>query len=285
MIKNVKVYKKPDKSDAFTMVLNSPTNVSNSTGFVIDKIDGLGPVDADVNMSEMAVDGDHYNSSRVGKRNIVLTLKFYSETGTGIEEVRHKSYELFPKHTPICIEVETDERTVYTKGYVEKNDPDIFSSESGNEVSILCEDPKMYGEHHTDSLTVGETTIECDGELENGVILTFTVGSAVSAPVAQEVPAFTISCSKPDGSSQSIDIFSPIGGYVAGDVITINCISGQKSVIWTDTADADHNSLNLISKNPDWITLKSGDNSIRIEDPNSALSSIVMDYDDCYEGV
>ena len=285
MIKNIKVYKKPDKSDAFTMVLNSPTNVSNSTGFVIDKIDGLGPVDADVNMSEMAIDGDHYNSSRVGKRNIVLTLKFYSETGTGIEEVRHKSYELFPKHVPIYLEVETDERTVYSVGYVEKNEPDIFSSESGNEVSILCEDPKMYGDHEEVSLSVGEETIEYEGEVESATVFEFEIGTAIIAAVSDGTPAFTLSCSKPDGTSQSIDIFTPVEGYAVGDKLRLSCLPGKKAFVWTDGADVDHNSLNLISQNPDWITLKPGNNSIRVDDPNSALSSIVMIYDNCYEGV
>ena len=122
MIKKVTVFQKSDKSDAFTMVLTNPANVSAETGFAIDSIDGLGPVEADINTTEMIIDGDIFNSARVGKRNIVMNLQFYSETGTGIEEVRQRSYTLFPTKKQIYIEVETDNRTVWTQGYVEKND-------------------------------------------------------------------------------------------------------------------------------------------------------------------
>jgi len=288
MIKKVTVFQKSDKSDAFTMVLTDPTNVSDATGFAIDKIEGLGPVDADVNMSEMAVDGDHYNSSRVGKRNIVLNLEFYSETGTGIEEVRQFSYRLFPKHKPIYIEIETDHRKCWTRGYVEKNSPDIFSENEGNEVSILCEDPKMYDSDNYNETTLiagSEVSITYTGEVEVGGYLEIEIGSNITAPPSAGVPAFTISCANPDGGAQLINIFTPADGFEAGDVIKISSISGSKKCIWTDTADADHNALNLLNQNPDWITIKPGINNIRLTDPNSAISSATFINRICFEGV
>lgn len=287
MIKNVTVYQKQDRSDAFTMVLTSPTNVTNKTGFAIDKIDGLGPVEAEINTTEMVVDGDLYNSARIGKRNIVLDLIFYSETGTGVEEVRQKSYKLFPTKKQVYIAVETDYRMVYTKGYVEKNEPDIFSDECKTQVSIICPDPKWYDMvHTTTALDINnETEIEYTGEVEVGGVLTLTIGSDVTAPVHDGVPAFTISFANPDGDAQSIDIYTPNEGFTVGDVITITTITGEKSCIWTDTADADHNALNLLNQNPDWFKLKSGINSVRVTDPNSVINTVIFDNDICYEGV
>lgn len=288
MIKKVTVFQKSDKSDAFTMVLTDPTNVSNATGFVIDKIEGLGPVDADVNMSEMVVDGDHYNSSRVGKRNIVLTLAFYSETGTGIEEVRQFSYKLFPKHKLIYVEIETDNRKCWTCGYVEKNEPNIFSENEGNEVSILCPDPKMYDsdDYNETILTAGsEASIDYTGDVEVGGYLEIEIGSNIVAPPSAEVPAFTISCANPDGDAQLINIFTPVDGFEPGDVIKISSVSGSKKCIWTDTADADHIALNLLNQNPDWIIIKPGINNIRLTDPNSAISSATFSNRICFEGV
>lgn len=288
MIKKVKVYQKPDKSDAFTMVLTSPTNVTDKTGFAIDKIDGLGPVEADINTTEMVVDGDLFNTARIGKRNIVLELIFYSETGTGIEEVRQRSYQLFPIKKQVYIEVETDNRTLYTKGYVEKNEPDIFSDMCKTQVSIICPDPKLYDSEgaQVTMLVAGEDSeLEYEGEVEIGGYLTLNIGSSVTAPVHDGVPAFTVSCVNPDGDAQQIQIFTPNDGFVQGDAITICSITGNKSCVWTDTADADHNALNLINQNPDWIKIKPGINTIMITDPNSALEDAYFENQICYEGV
>lgn len=288
MIKKVTVFKKPDKSDAFTMVLTSPINVSVDSGFMIDKIDGLGPVDAEINTTEMVVDGDLFNSARIGKRNIVLDLIFYSETGTGIEEVRQFSYSLFPIKRSVYIEIETDNRKVWTQGYVEKNEPSIFSNTEGNQVSLICPDPKWYDSDNIidEDLDLNdEITIEYDGEVEVGGYLELTIGAAITKPVSEGVPAFTVSCANPDGSAQLINIFTPSTGFEIGDVIKINSVLGDKSCIYTDTADADHNALNLLNQNPDWIKLTNGDNSMRVTDSFSALSSATYVSRICYEGV
>lgn len=288
MIKKVTVFKKPDKSDAFTMVLTDPTNVTDKTGFAIDKIDGLGPVKADINTTEMVVDGDLFNSARVGKRNIVLELIFYSESGSGIESTRQYSYQLFPIKKQVYIEIEEDNRTVWTYGRVEENEPLIFSNNSGSQVSIICPDPKWYdsdGDVTTPIIPNTNTTIEYDGEVETGGYLTIAIGSSVEAPVHDGVPAFTITCANPDGDAQLIDVFTPIGGFVEGDIITLTSILGDKGCVWTDTADADHNALNLISQNPDWIQVKPGLNTIRINDPNNAISEASFVNPVCYEGV
>lgn len=287
MIKKVTVFQKQDQSDAFTMVLTSPTNVSNATGFVIDKIDGLGPVEAEINTTEMVVDGDLFNTARIGKRNIVMDLIFYSETGTGVEEVRQRSYKLFPMKKLVYVKVETDYRELWTQGYVEKNEPEIFSDESATQVSLICPDPKWYELLNQEtSLDINdEIEIEYSGEVEVGGTLTLTIDSAVTAPVHDGVPAFTVSFANPDGSAQSIDIYTPNDGFEAGDVLTICTLSGQKSCIWTDTADADHNALNLINQNPDWFVLKPGINTVRVTDSNSALASAEFVNPVCYEGV
>lgn len=294
MIKKLTVYQKPDMSDAFTMVLNSPTNVTDDTGFVVSKIDGLGPVDADINTTEMAVDGDHFNSARIGKRNIVMELIFYSEVGDGIESVRQYSYRLFPTKKPVYIEIETSNRKVYTKGYVEKNEPDIFSDMESNQVSIICPNHEWYDAENSQitELTTGiDTEIDYEGEVEVGGYLAIEIGADVSAPVSEGVPAFTVSCVNEDGDAQLVHVYAPydedegITGFVQGDIIVISSIPGDKYCIWTDTADADHNALNLIDQNPGWITIKPGINTILVEDPNSAISSVGFKNPICYKGV
>lgn len=110
------------------------------SGFKVVSITGLGPTDATINFSDLGSgDGSMYNSSRVGTRNIVLTLAFM-ENPT-IEVTRQLSYKYFPTKKLIKIDVETDNRTVTTYGYVERNEPNIFSSEETTQISIVCANP------------------------------------------------------------------------------------------------------------------------------------------------
>ena len=288
MIKKVTFFQKSDKSDAFTIVLANPINVTAYSGFVVDSIEGLGPVDAEINTSETTIDEDHFNSARIGKRNIVLNLNFYDESGDGIEDVRQFSYRLFPMKKDIYIEIETSNRKVMTKGYVEKNGPNIFNKDPGNQVSLICPDPKLYDSENSINAVLDlndETAIEYDGEISVGGYLELTVGSSITKPVFDGVPAFTISCANPNGDAQLINVYTPNSGFSAGDVIKISSIPGDKDCIYTDIADADHKALNLLNQNPDWIKLESGINNIRVTDSFSALSSARFSSNICYEGV
>lgn len=287
MIKKVTVYQKSDESDAFTMVLTNPTNVTNHSGFAIDSITGLGPVEADINTTEMINDGDLYNSSRIGKRNVVLTLIFYGEGGSDIESVRQKSYKLFPTKKVVNLKVETDNHKLWTRGYVEHNEPDIFSEECKTEISIICPDPKMYDAENVQNtdLVVGNNAVDYDGDVEVGTVITIRVGTDITRRITDGIPAFSISCVNGD-EAESIDIYTPDSGFTTGDTITICSISGKKEVFWTDhETEADTPALNLINQDPDWITMKNGTNNILVVDQDSAIDTIAMTNSICYEGV
>lgn len=288
MIKKVTVFQKSDKSDAFTMVLNTPTNVTSSTGIIIDNIDGLGPVDAEINTSEMCIDGDHFNSARIGKRNIVMDLAFYSEVGDGIEGVRYRTYQLFPMKKNVYIEVETTSRKAWTQGNVEKNEPSIFNNPESNQVSLICPDPKWYDSDNIidQNLVINDdTAVNYTGEVEVGGYLELVVGTAITKPISGGEAAFHVSCGNPSGEIEYFDIYTPTEGFVPGDKLTICSIEGSKSCIYTDTADADNNAINLLGQNPEWIKLTPGYNSFRVTDIYNALSSAKYTSRICYEGV
>ncbi len=111
----------------------------NPSGLIITKIDGLGPVKADINMSNLVTsDGGLFNSARLNNRNIVITALFTHPTS--IEDARLKSYKYFPIKKKLTFRIETDNRTAETTGYVESNEPFIFEEETYCQISILCED-------------------------------------------------------------------------------------------------------------------------------------------------
>lgn len=131
------------KSVTITNHLNSVLKIDltdTSSGFAIMSIDGLGPVKADVNTTDIAsFDGALYNSARVGSRNIVFNFRFFAKPT--IEATRLMSYKIFPVKRKVKLEFETDTRTSSIEGYVESNEPDIFSENEGCQVSIICPDP------------------------------------------------------------------------------------------------------------------------------------------------
>lgn len=126
--------------DAVVLELANPYD----SGFLVKEITGLGPMKANINTTELAtMDGSLFNSSRANSRNIVFSLGFLNYEKT-IEEVRLDSYKYFPVKRPITILVETDRRLAEIVGYVESNEPNIFSNDEGCQVSVICPDPYFH---------------------------------------------------------------------------------------------------------------------------------------------
>ena len=151
MIKTVTVT--TEYGEVLAMNLSDPF----SSGFNIMGIDGLGPVKGTINTtSTVHTDGGLYNSARLEQRNIVFHLGYIDDPSkqalsgnpdsylSDIEGIRHKSYVLFPPKAKVSIVVETAHRKAVCYGYVESNEPDIFSQNVTATVSIICPDPYFY---------------------------------------------------------------------------------------------------------------------------------------------
>lgn len=118
------------------------------TGLIVKSIEGLGPVKADINFTEIATfDGALDNSARVGPRNIVIQLIFMEKPT--IEDTRLLTYKYFPNKQLVTFGIETDNRHCEIVGRVEDNEPDIFSKQEGCEISILCPDPYFHAKNNT----------------------------------------------------------------------------------------------------------------------------------------
>lgn len=254
------------------------------SGFVVKKITGLGPVKANINTTTIASsDGDLFNMARLSGRNIVLSLVFlYAPT---IEDVRLKSYKYFPIKKPLTLLIETDNRTAEIKGYVETNEPDIFSKEENTKISILCPDPYFYsvGENGTketifsgiestfefefenNSLTedliefgaiqnLTEQTVWYDGDAETGVVINIHALGAVD-----NITIYNI------GTRESMKIDTQKlanltgNGIIAGDEITITTIKGSKTIYLLRNGIVT-NILNCLDRAADWFQLSKGDN-------------------------
>lgn len=251
------------------------------SGFLIKKIDGLGPVKADINITEVATgDGARYNSARATSRNIVMKLGLMFTPS--VEDVRQKSYKYFPLKKKVKLVIETDNRICETYGYVESNEPDIFSKSETTTISIICPDSYLYSteksitvfygvepafefEFSNESLT--ENMIEF-GVIEDNAIQTIyyegdaEVGVDIHIHALGEVTNLSIWNVKTRESMRidSSKLEQLTGsGIVNGDDIIITTDKDNKTVQLLRNGTYT-NILNCLDRNANWFKLSKGDN-------------------------
>ena len=300
------------KGESIKMDLFHP----ESSGFIIIKIDGIGPGKATVTKNDSKVyDGGTITSARLPSRNIKMEIQFLWVNS--IEDVRHKTYKYFPLKKPITLIFETDTRTVEIEGVVESNEPDIFSSEESTNISIICPDPYFYesGEnarsktefsginamfeipsdagYSNESLTEALTEISTlyvqsergimnYGEVDIGVVISIK-------PLAVVKGILTIS-NITLGQNMSFDLNKiktiTEQDFHLGDELVINTLRGKKSVTLVREGK-NYNALSCIDTRTDWIYLTSGENTFTyyldgegIEDLQFSVTNSIL-----YEGV
>lgn len=137
MIKSITV--ENPKKEILVLELTHP----EKSGIYVKSVEGLGPGKSTVNVNEIATsDGGVFASSRMNARNIILTLGMMFDPL--IEDARHKIYKYFPIKKKVTLTIETDYRTSIIEGYVESNEPDIFSEKETAQISLICPNPWFY---------------------------------------------------------------------------------------------------------------------------------------------
>lgn len=269
--------------DSIKLELGRP----EKSGFLIKSVLGLGPSKANINTTEVSTnDGSLFNSARLNQRNIVFDFIFVDSVNReNIEDVRQKSYKYFPLKKNLDLLIETDNRIVKTTGYVESNEPNIFSSQEGSQISIICPDPHFYSagpdgnnttifygvesvfefpfsnESLTDPLIVfgniqnkTENVITYKGDSEIGITIQIhAIGGAGSITLyntgtRESMRIDTVKLEALTGS-----------GIVAGDDIIIKTQKGDKSITLIRGGKTT-NILNCLDKRSDWFSLAKGDN-------------------------
>ena len=304
MINSIKITNYRDESLEIVLREAVPSH-----GLLITKIEGLGPVKASINMKDNSlVDGSRFNSSRAQKRNIILTLRFL-EAPT-IEDTRQLTYKYFPLKKRLKFEVDTDNRKLCTYGYVESNEPDIFSDKEETKISILCEDayfhivdveanstvsltnPKFEFPFDNNSVTeklieFGEIEVrqECnvfyEGDVETGMII-----KAHAYGTVENITIFNLTTRGRIVIDTSIIETLTGAGIGVGDTIIINTNNGQQNVQLL-RAGVYYNILNAIDKtNVEWFSLSKGDNLFSyIAEAGETNLFLEIQNDILYEGV
>jgi len=294
-----------ETGEFLVLELRSP----EKSGFFVRKIDGLGPVKSIINTSESLYgDGGVFNSSRLAQRNIILDLGFYNDGQETMEEIRNKSYRFFPMKRPLTFVVTTDTRVGIATGFVETNDPDIFSKEESAQISLLCPDPFFYGndiiettfsgitnnfEFPFENPSLTEKLIEFglvfintnanvfySGDSPTGVIFYINfLGSVNDLTIID----YNSGESMPISSDKLITLTG--SDFVIGDQVIISTIKGNKFIILIRGGNV-INILNTIDINATWFTIDKGDNVFTYT-ADSGLSNVQfrVEHRVVYEGV
>lgn len=141
-------------------VLNMELREPEKSGFLVRDIQGLGSGTSDIRNTDYAsLPGSIYDSSRKPVRNIIFQLRLlWHDT---VEKARHESERYFPLGKKVKLEFFCDDRETWIEGYVESNEPTIFTTTKQEgidcQISILCTDPafKSFVEN-----SVGQTKLD-----------------------------------------------------------------------------------------------------------------------------
>ena len=275
MIKSVKITNYLNES--IELELRYP----EKSGFLIRDIQGVGAGKADINTSDLANDdGSIFNSSRILSRNIVFFLDFLD--APSVESVRQKAYKYFPLKKKVKLLFTTDTRFCEIEGYVETNDPIIFSKKEHTQISIVCPNPYFYDAEEQLTVFYGveplfefpmenpslnqkllefgniqnktTNTVYYEGDAEIGVTIEIrAVGTAENITIYNLLTRETMAI-------DSDKLLALTGsGIVAGDEIHISTVKGNKSI--TLFRDGEYvNILNCLGRQVNWFQLTKGDN-------------------------
>ena len=292
-----------------------------SHGMLIESISGLGPAKATLNRTELATaDGSLFNSAKLEERNIVMKLIF-TEAKT-IEDVRLLTYKYFPIKRNIIFSIKTDHRDARCIGYIESNEPDIFSPNEKANISIICPDPYFYSnelgnsphvisfsgldsefEFEFDNNSLTEDLIEFgniqpvttkvfsyDGDQEIGVTMTIDYIASVDTNFLVVHYKNPYNPNEPALQSEfliQIEKLQALMGtnFLEGDRVVVETRTGKEKITLLRDG-VEYNILNTVSRNSDWFQLAKGTNQFVFSayGNNSKLNFKVENYV-IYEGV
>lgn len=303
MIKSVKV--KNYRGDEKTFILSEP----ELSSFAVTQVTGLGPPRASINIGDYALgDGGVYNSARAQTRNIVLYLVFYADD---VEAVRHESYKLFPLKSKVTLEIETDTRVCETEGYVEYNEPNIFSSQESSQISILCPDPFLYAAGDEGKVSIPydlpgqfEFPFQNDSLSTSEIefLMRYNGMTAVVDNIGDVEVGFTIRINFRDtatnlkilrpGTEETMELDEELiqaiyGGFRDGDELVINTKKGSKRIELTRDGQT-HNIINALKQGATWFQLAVGANQFQVwveNDDDFDNIEVAFEYRIVYEGV
>ncbi|MBQ8616218.1 MAG: phage tail family protein [Clostridia bacterium] len=255
---------------------------------------GLGPVNADVITSSLGlVDGDKYNSARVGRRNVVLTVTINGN----VEENRIRLYHWFTPKQWVKLHYKNGSRDVYTEGVVETFEVNQFTMVQQVQISIICPQPYLIGAEEIVKDISGITAmfsfpfaieaagvpfsdlsgaeyaiLHNSGDEATGFVISVYARATVTGPVIY--------------NAVTNEAFRIRGTLESGHTLTIDTRSGSKRLTITSPSGEVMNALYRKQAGSVWLQLQPGDNYIAYSaEADAAAMLVTLRHNDLYVGV
>lgn len=256
--------------------------LTHKDDYKVTSITGLNPPGATISTSTVAgFDGERYNSSRLNKRNVVITVVINENVAKNLDEFNKL---LLPKRY-LKISYATKEKNVYIEGYIESFEYDHFSNKVKCQISVVC--PKPYWRAQdvemakmspvvdlfefpfsipAEGIAFGEYVGSMSeyftnpGNVETGVLIDIEATKKVKNPLI--VNATT---------GQQMKLLIVID---EGDHITINTERGNKSIILERNGEKT-NALNTLDDTSEWLRLAPGSNRINYNADSGADNMLI----------
>lgn len=205
-----------------------------------------------------------------------------------IEDSRHLSYKYFPLKEKVKLYFETDSKTVYLQGYVEENNPGIFSKDEETAITVNCADPWFYEVSDTTTVLSGvEPMFEFPfdnnsltqkliifGEIQNATVKEFFYRGDVPVGFVGELqvrdPESKVSVRRirimnlDTRETLEIDtdkVYAISGGRLQfGDIIYVSTVPGDKYAYLVRGGE-EIDILNAITKTSSWPMIYAGTNT------------------------
>lgn len=269
-------------------------NLTENGNYAVLSVGGLTPPTATINTVTLATaDGAVFNSSRVGIRNIVITLA----PQNSIEANRLELYRYFKSKHYIKLYLENNTRSVWIDGYVEAIDGDLFSSLEQIQISIICPDPFFKDT---------KTGVYKFSNITDLFKFPFAIEETPGIPISEMSEHITIAVVNNGDEEVGITVRLYANGTVVnpkiyntttnenfslnitmqdGDVISFDTRPGYKRVTLNRNSVLS-NIINSMTFDSEWLTLDVGDNVFTYDaDSGTELLDIQIVLHPLYEGM
>lgn len=238
---------------------------SNTSGFTVRNIEGLGPVKASIVTSEYSLlDGGQYQSSKRDMRNVLITIGLSTNIPASPPNVlRAALYKVAMPKTMINFAITFDNLpTVLTRAYVESFETSLFTKDPSVTISLICPDPDFrdfnvttVNGNSTVSPTNTQYTLTNTGNVPSGYNLEVNLNQSISD--------FQFRLISTTGATETLYVTTPL---ISGDKVVISTELNNKYARLTRSG-VTSSILYAVSTASVWALVKPGTSYARLTGP------------------
>lgn len=243
-----------------------------SQGYILERIDGLDPVRATMVSTGFAqLDGEYYQSSRRGTRNIKIKIGLEPDYATTtVSDLRHKLYNYFMPRSEVKLTFyDSGSPHSYIKARVETFETELFTNEPTVDISLIAFSPDfidmdevvLSGQTSSAYMSASATIVhDYEGTIPTGFIFSLSVNRSLS-----EFAIYNIQQDATIPTQFEMDY-----AFQSGDLVEVSTVPGDKYVMLT-RAGIKSSILYSVRSYSNWLTIGPGANMVMVYATGAAI--------------